>query len=545
MSEQQLLVRYLGGESAHRAFFGGTGQRTRNLLLAVCIVGGLIATPFAGWVGIAVPAVAAAVVVFATMRTHRGSVLERRRARRRWRSRARLGTDRYVPFDVAGWDQLQADLEHARRRDRPAVRASLAAMRGNPDGADGMGWLQHGSGEPGIGWHHPIGEDPYLSVAFSVSGQLRGVESSTVLTRAAEGWGGFLAARAAASSLVGGVQTLTRVLPPDTARQQAWAAGNLDPAASVEEQQSYAEVIARTSAAAMVQRHFIVMSWPLTADFVDTARRYGTDRDGWRALMAAEIDGTIRGLEDARVGTVAALSARQTVALMLHQQDPSRPLDAARRVDPLQAGIASRDEFSAHIVDTRTDAGEAVQWWHRTAAIRADAMAAAPRSQLWVLDLLLGGGLDFPRSVSFHLRLVPAIEAKVAARRDVVRDLSDQVAEQRHGRLADDASAAAMTAAQRRRADLAAGTHHQGVEWIGYVTISATTRDGLALASRQLAEVCTTGLGIDQLDWLDTYQSAASGTTWPIGRGLRAGSSTFGSRVYRGIAGHTDREAIA
>ncbi len=65
-------------------------------------------------------------------------------------------------------------------------------------------------------------------------------------------------------------------------------------------------------------------------------------------------------------------------------------------------------------------------------------MAAAPRSQLWVLDLLLGGGLTFTRSVSFHLRLVPAIEAKVAARRDVVRDLSDQVADQRPGRLADE-----------------------------------------------------------------------------------------------------------
>ena len=541
MTEPETLVRYLGGEDAHRAFFGGTGQRTRNLLLAVCVVGGLIATPLAGWVGIAVPALAAGVIAVATMRTHRGSVLERRRARARWRSRRRTGTDRYTPFDVAAWDQLQTALEHARRRDRLPVRAAIAAMRGNPDGADGMGWLQYGPGEPGIGWHHPVGEEPYLSVAFSVAGQLRGVEAASVLRRAAEGWGGFLAARGAASSLVGGVQTLTRVLPLDTARQQAWASGKLDPAATAAEQQSYAEVIARTSSAAMVQRHFVVVSWPLTADFVDTARRYGTGRDGWRALMAAEIDGTVRGLDEARIGRVATLTARQTVALMLHQQDPARPLDAARRVDPLHAGVASHDEFSAHVVESEGPG----QWWHRTAAIRADAMAAAPRSQLWVLDLLLGGGLDFPRSVSFHLRLVPALEAKVAARRDVVRDLSDKVAEQRHGRLADDATTAAMTAAQRRRADLAAGSHHHGVEWIGYVTVSATTRDGLALASRQLVEVCTTGLGIDRLDWMDTYQSAASGTTWPIGRGIRPATATFGSRLYRGLAGHSDREAIA
>ena len=542
MSEPETLVRYLGGEDAHRAFFGGTGQRTRNLMLAICVVGGLIATPLIGWLGLAVPAVAAGVVFVATLRTHRGSLLERRRARARWRARGRSGGDRYTPFDVAAWDQLQSALKLSRRRDRPPIRAAIAAMRGNPDGADGMGWLQYGTGEPGVAWHHPVGEEPYLSVAFSVSGQLRGVEAASVLRRAAEGWGEFLAARGAASSLVDGVQTLTRVLPLDTARSQAWAASNLDPAATVAERQSYAEVIARTSEAAMVQRHFVVVSWPLTADFVDTARRYGEGRDGWRALMAAEVDATVRGLEEARIGQVAALTARQTVALMLHQQDLSRALDAARRVDPLTAGVASRDEFSAHVVSSADGSGE---WWHRTAAIKADAMAAAPRSQLWVLDLLLGGGLDFARSVSFHLRLVPAAEAKVAARRDVVRDLSDKVSEQRHGRLPDDATTAAMTAAQRRRADLAAGSHHHGVEWVGYVTVSATSRDGLALASRQLAEVCTTGLGIDRLQWLDTYQSAASGTTWPIGRGIRPATATFGSRFYRGIAGHSDREAIA
>ena len=545
MSEPDVLVRHLGGEAAHRAFFGGTAARTRNLLLAVCIAAGLIATPLAGWLGIAVPAVAAAAVLLATTRTHRGSLLERHRARARWRSRQRTGTDRYEPFDPAQWDQLQSTLEHARRRDRPAARLAITAMRGNPDGADGMGWLQYGAGEPGIGWHHPVGEDPYLSVAFTVSGQLRGIEAASVLRRAAEGWGSFLAARASASSLIGGVQTLTRVLPPDTARQQAWVAAHVDPNASIAEQQSYAEVIARTSDAAMVQRHFIVVVWPLTADFAAAARRYGTGRDGWRALMAAEIDATLRGLAEARVGHVGPLTARQTVALMLHQQDPTRPLDAARRVDPLQAGIASHDEFSAHVVPTSDAHGRPGQWWHRTAAIHAETMAAAPRSQLWVLDLLLGGGLDFPRSVSFHLRLVPAVEAKVAARRDVVRDLSDRVDEQRHGRLADDTTAVAMTAAQRRRADLAAGSHHHGVEWVGYVTISALSRDALAVASRQLAEVCTTGLGIERLEWLDTYQSAASGTTWPIGRGLRASTPSFGSRIYRGIAGHSDQEAIA
>lgn len=543
MSDPEVLVRHLGGEAGHRAFFGGTASRTRTLLLGICVLGLLVATPLIGWPGVVLPTVAAGVVLLVTARTYRGSLLERRRARARWASRQRDGSVRFLPYDDAEWDQLHAALRHARRGERPAIRETISAMRGNPDGADGMGWLQLGPGEPGIAWHHPTGEAPYLSVAFSVSGQLRGVESSAVLARAAEGWGAFLAARAAASSLVGGVQTLTRVLPPDTARQQRWVTANLDPTASTAEQTSYAEVIGRTSASAMVQRHVIVVSWPLTAEFVDAASKHGIARDGWRALMRAEIDATVRGLTEARVGVVAPLTARQTAAMIRHQQDPDRPIDAARRTDPQRLGLRSHDEFSAHVVEAAPTGAER-EWWHRTAAIHAEDLAAAPRTQLWVLDLLLGDELRFPRSISFHLRLVPALEAKVAARKDVVRDLADQVADRRHGRLADDGTAVSVTAAQRRRTDLAAGSHHHGVEWVGYVTVTASSRDELALASRQLSEVCASGLGIDRLDWQDTFQAAASGTTWPIGRGIRDPAPSLSGRLYRGLAGHSEREAI-
>ena len=79
---------------------------------------------------------------------------------------------------------------------------------------------------------------------------------------------------------------------------------------------------------------------------------------------------------------------------------------------------------------------------------------------------------------------------------------------------------------------------------MGYVTISATNRDDLAQSSRQLEETCATSLGIDRLDWLDSYQSAASGTTWPIGRGLAAERSSLSARIYARLAGTTDKEAI-
>ena len=305
----------------------------------------------------------------------------------------------------------------------------------------------------------------------------------------------------------------------------------------------------------MVQRHYVVVSWPLDQQFTDAAVKFGHGRDAWRALMAGQIQATERGLNEARMGDIRALTAKQTTALMLHQQNPHLPIDLTRNVDPMRAGIKSHDEFSAHIVEgtdptalVMTVGGPVapnVTWWHRTAAIHGENLAIAGRSPLWCLDLLIGRELTFVRSVSFHLHLVPAGQAKSKARADVVRDLAGVLADQQKGRLISDDSTTRMSAAQRRSTDLAAGSHHHGVDWIGFVTISAPTRDDLGQACRQLEEACATGLGIEHLDWQDSFQSAASGTTWPIGRGLRPSAATLTTRAINRLAGRSEKEAIS
>jgi hypothetical protein len=559
-------LRYLGGESGHRGFFGGTTSKTRVVLLGFFIVGGMVGMVL----GLGVPVLVVAVVgvgitMLATARTHRGTVLERRRKRARWRARKRLGTDTFVPYEVGAWDQLQEAITRGTTKEKRLAERQAQMMRANPDGADGMGWLQYGSNIPGIAWHAPIGELPYLSVAFSVSGQLRGMETTVALTRAANGWGRFLARRAAPSSLIGDVQTLTRVLPPDSARQQLWVKTRLDTVLpswtapqreSFEAQKlSYDEVIRKSSVDAMVQRHYVVVSWPLDQQFTDAAAKFGRGRDSWRALMATQIRATERGLDEAKMGDVHALTARQTTALILHQQNPHLPIDLTRTVDPLRAGLASHDEFSAHIVNgvdptsivsgRDGTASPMVTWWHRTAAIHGENLAVAGRSPLWCLDLLIGRELTFIRSVSFHLHLVPAGQAKSKARADVVRDQAGVLADLQKGRLISDDSTTRMSAAQRRSADLAAGSQHHGVDWIGFVTISAPTRDDLGQASRQLEEACATGLGIERLDWQDSFQSAASGTTWPIGRGLRPSAATLATRAINRLAGRSEKEALS
>jgi hypothetical protein len=547
------VTRFLGGESGHRSFFGGTHSKSRILLLAIFGFGGMVLTILIGWPGLLFGVAGVGITFLLTARTHRGSIIERRTRRSRWKKRVRTGTDAFVPYEVGSWDQLQEAVNQAkslkgkqRRRALWTAQRAAAAMRANPDGSDGIGWLQMGRGEPGIAWHAPLGEQPYLSVAFTVTGQLRGIESTSVMARAAESWGQFLASRAAPSSLVKRAEVSTRVLPADSALQEFWVLNSLDPATPAEAIHSYEEVLRLTGEDAMVQRHFVTVVWPLAGAFYDAASKHGEGRDGWRALMKQEIAAAITGLKEARLGQVEPLTARQVTATVLHQQNPSRPIDYVADANPASMGVASHDEFSAHVVagvDPITE--QPVEWWHRTAAIRSENMATAARSQLWVLDLLIGKDLRFTRTVTFHIDLIPAAEAKTAAKQDLVRDTAEKLSRREAGQVDTGDTDVKLSSAQRRARDLVSGSQHHGAAWVGYVTISARDRDGLAEASRQLADVCANGLGIEQLEWLDSYQSAGSGTTWPIGRGIGTAPSTFSARVYNRLAGKSEKEAIS
>jgi len=548
---------FLGGESAHRGFFGARVPRERVIGILVVVGIAMFLTPLLGWWVIAVALVLVAGIILATIDTHRGSLLERRRRRQRWKERRRAMTDRFVPYDADRWGLLTTALEQTRkpaskaeRRANQEARADwmreLAAMRAVPDGADGMAWLQAARGLPGIAWHGPVGEDSYLSVAFSLGGQLRGLEAPEAVHAAAEGFARFLASRAPENSLLRQVQPLTRVLPADSALQEWWLMNNLDETAPPEAMRSYEEVLIETGRSAMVQRHYIVGRWPITPTFVATAARYGEGRDGWRALMAAEIESVVEGLEAARMGPVEPLTARGTAAVIRHMQNPSRPVDYQAGLTPMDLGEASHDEFSAHVVEgIDPETGQAVQWWHRTAAIRAENMAVAPRTPLWLVDALVGRELDVVRTVSFHVELVPAAEAKQAAKVDIVRDMADHLSETANGKIGDDETSVRVTAAQRRRSDLAPGSHHHGVYWIGFVTVTASSREELARATRRFAEVCETNLGIERLDWLDSYQSSASGSTWPIARGLAPHKASFSANAMNMLAGRGEKEAIS
>jgi hypothetical protein len=535
----------LGGDSSHRGFWGGSIPKARVWSVGVSVVGGLVLTLFFQLIGLLILVVAVVASFLLTQRTHRGSILDRRRKNRRWKHRVQTGTDSYVPYTPEVWEEAQEQLRMAKgRRARFHAARRVASIRLMPDGADGMGWLQSRRGQPGIAWHSPTGETPYLSVVVSLTGMITGVETTHTTNTATLNFGKILARHAAPASLGRQVQSTTRVIPADTALYEFWIRNHVDPAAPDEARASYEEVLRLTSANSMVQHHYVTVSWPLTADFMNIASKHGPGRDGWRALMAAEIEDVYKELRGAGLGQAQVLTARQVAAVLVHLQNPGHPIEQTAGIEPTSFGVPSHDEFSTTVTDGTDVHGNPVQWWHRTAKITADGLSTNPRTPLWLLPLLIGSDLKMRRTFSWHHTLVPAVEAKAASQKDLVRDEASRQSDVNAGRFVNDETDVAATAAAQRLADFRPGTGHEGDYWIGYLTITDTSRDKLAEACRLVESVCHSKSGIERIEWLDSYQAAASGTTWPIGRGTRPLAASTSTRFFRRLAGRSRKDEL-
>lgn len=548
MEQSQIISRAIGGEAGHRGVLGLGGKRARGRWLAIGLplVVGLVLTPMLGALALGSGILVAAVMFLLTLQTQRGSIASRWRRRRRWRERVQLGTDTYMPYSEDRWEEATAALHTARgRRAKREARRELAALRVMPDGADGLGWLQCGTGEPGIAWQVPTGEDARLTVAFELPGQLRGLQTAPQINDNAVAFGRFLAGYTL-GSLVTQHQIVTRLLPADTALYERWIASHADPGVPKVLLESYAKALDMTSRDAMMQRHYYVATWPLTAEFRAAARRYGDGRNGWRKLMELEVLEVQRDLAIAGFEGTQPLSARKLNAVILHMQNPLRPVDKVDDVSPTTLGLPSRDVWSSHVVSGYDEGSpEPVAWWHRTGRIASEHISVADRTPLWHLDLLLGRQVTTVRTISFHIETVPANIARERTRSDLTNEAADAIARSEQGKLDDGATRVRATAAQRREYDLLPGQHHHGAYWVGYCTISARSRDELAAESRSLESLCAAQLGIDRVGWLDTYQSAASGTTWPLGRGLTPQTNGMADRVMSTLAGKGEKEALS
>lgn len=551
-------TRNIGGEAGRRGFFGGTSNKTRTVALVIVGVVGAFLTVYTQGPGLLATIAAAGLVWVLTLRTHRGSLFLRLTNARRWRERQRLGIVSFAPIarHPLGWYETPSVSGEGKlsRKERKAQEREERRYRETPDGVDGFHWLQHQDGLPGIAWHVPAGEDAWLSVCFSVDGQVQGIASDAFLDNAMQAFGGVLNRFGNVATLPNRLQSLTRVLPVDSARHEAWVWEHLDPTIAEDDTAmmglvaSYDEVVQLVRSFGLMQRHYVVIRWPITPAFVKAASRRGPAQDGWRSLMNAEIATVSAQLRRVRPGNtpqeVSTLSARHLAAVLRHMQNPSWSLDDLEDLHVEAPWEPSEDVLSANVVTSPGPDGVEQQWWHRTAELPIDAFETGPRTSLWVAPLLSQLGAPIVRTLSLQVEVVPAAIARSAALADLTADLADLAAQRRKGSIDDSELAARSAAARARLADLAVGTGYHGVGWAGHLTVSGRNREELTDAVDTVSAAAGDA-GIARLQWLDGQQAAAQAATWPLTRGMAPLSRSGAVRLQDLLAGTGSKEAIS
>lgn len=538
-----ILERHIGGESQGRSFFGGKRNKPRSVGLGTVFLLGCGATMVWQGPGLLVTLLAAALVWVATLNTHFGSPWKRIEDKRRWKRAVKAGLDTFVPVERRPVE-LEERWANATRREQGQLKREWMRYRDWPDGAEGMNWLQAEPRKPGIIWHTPRGQQPYLSVCFPVGGQIEGLEADSAINAAAQRFGRMLAGWSSATALVSGVQMLTHVLPVDSARHEQWVNANLDLTSPVVLRNSYKEVVRATGRGALMQRHFVVVRWPVTGAFRLAAERRGPGEEGWRLLMAKEIDAARRRLHNARLQPGEALSAARTSAVLRHLQMPSWPIDQAGDAPVRWPWLASQSTWSYVEVRDHGPEGQVESWFHRTLRIPIDQIATAPRSPLWLLPFLTRLSDDVIRTISIEMELVPAKSARASARSDLASDLADLSSQQQKGALTNEDLEVAKEAANARRNDLRPGGGAAGVGFAMYVSVAARSESELADACTVVEECLTTDLDIETIEWLDPDQSSAAATCWPLARGMRPVEQSSSDKIMAFVAGRGRKESL-
>ena len=538
-----IIERFIGGESQGRSLLGGRRNRPRTIGLVAVGVVGLFVVIMWKLPGLIAVAIAAAIVWALTTGTHFGSPLQRIQARRRWGWRRKTGRAAFVPVDrrPAELDERRA---RASKRGRKRIDIEWTKFRDWPDGVEGLNWLQAAPGVPGILWHTPTGQEPYCTVGFPVRGQIQGLEGDSAINGAAARFGRLLAGWGSPRALVSGVQMLTRVLPVDSARHEQWVRDNVDWDTPTPLLESYDDVVRQVGRGGMMQRHYVVVRWPISPQFLAAAARRAPGHEGWRQLLGREVDAAHRALTAARLEPGPALTAAQTAALFRHLQMPSWPSDQGADVAVMWPWLASEDAWSYTRQVDVGPSGEVEEWYHRTARLPIEGIGTGARTPLWLLPFLTQLPQDIVRSFSVEIELVPAGVARQQARADLSSDLADLYAQQRKGALTSEDLEVTKRAAEARRNDLAPGSGAQGAGYALHVSLSARSVEALADACAVVEECLGTDLDIEDVAWLDPDQSSAAATCWPVARGMRPVDSTRSAWIRTRLAGKGHKEAL-
>lgn len=541
----------IGGEEGHRGFLSGRRSNTElGVALAAVILWLVLMNRFGVWgffIGIT-----NLLVVFIGLRKDADGLPPWHGwvKKGRMRQRRNAGTDYFIPYSLIPDEDVVPDVSGMNRRERAEKVKELAAYREVPDGVEGLSWVRQEPGSAAVAKHVPTGEDPYLSVVFAVDGPVQGLHGDAFISEAQYKFGQLLAGWGAASKLVSGVQTMTRVIPVDSAKHEAWMQSELDEKVPDIVIDSYQSVLDELGQSSFVQRHFAVVRFNLTSAFGFAASRRGDGEEGWLTVIDEQVESALRRFREAMFTGVRALSGPQVAAVLRHLQHPDWPIDRASDVTPDTCWFPSHDEWShTEIVGEFPDRydpdiyHEPTSWYHRTAWLPPAAFEQREVDGLFLSPLLIGLSDQIVRTISTHIHLIPARVAKGRARSDHTADQADRHEQVRKGRIMDDDMELAATASARRVHDLSSGSGHHGTSWGGFITISARSVEELREASVKVEEAADAA-GITRLLWEDTFQSAASASTWPMMRGVVPEKDGFLSSVKIGSNSGSSKEAL-
>ncbi|MBN1172916.1 MAG: hypothetical protein JXA67_12140 [Micromonosporaceae bacterium] len=499
----------LGGEVRGRGLFGGSRSRAGNVVMLVALAVGLV---FALSVGGLVGVVTAAVVVAGAYVASRQSPTTGRSPgwevllALRWRAKVRRREVELLPVHLA-----QPQPVARTRAERRQLMQWAKTVRDEAPGLEGVQWLTVGQDGPAVLLHHPPGAKPYLSVCLEVAGQPPGLRAQRDYDRAAEAYGRLLARLAREDGLIGGIQSITRIVPLDSAEHERWAADHIDVDAPAGLAESYAELVHMTAGVSEMVRHFLVLRFPLTLRFAREASVYGEGDESWVRLvtMQAEWVSSLAAAADLR--NPRLLTPHRLAALLRHLQHPGYPLDQTVDVTPTTWLRRQRAERRAVVVDD--------EWWHRVAVIPRSGVTPEPVHTRWIAPLLHGIDTPVVRTISLMVAVQPAAQARRRAREDVTVDQGIRDEALRRGAVDDGTQAVQLSSSAQRLADLQPGSGIHGAYWSGFVSVSATDRDTVMRASTTITDAAGE-CGIGHLDWLDGRHAEALPTTWPVWRGM-------------------------
>jgi hypothetical protein len=499
----------LGGEIRRRGLLGGARSRTGNTILGTALAVAMIfAVGVSGLTGIGL-----GLVVFggAFVLTRQNAASGRSPGRElalalRWRVRVRRGETELIPLHLAHPMPVPTT-----KQERRAVMRWARRVRDEAPGMEGVDWLAAPGVSAAVLFHHPPGERPYLSVAMEVDGQPPGLRALRDYDRASAAYGRLLARLARVDSLIAGVQSVTRIVPLDSAAHERWAADHIDPNAPAALTQSYAELVRMTAGVSEMVRHYLVLRLPVSLTFGAAAAAYGEAEAGWARLAIAQAEWVASLAVAADLRNPRLLTPHRLAALLRHLQNPGYPIDQTVDVGPANWLRAQRSERSAAVVDN--------VWWHRVAAIPRSAVTPEPVHTRWIAPLLHGINTPVIRTISLCVAVQPAAQARRQAREDVTvdRGLSDEAAQR--GAVDDGTQAVQTSASAQRLADLQPGSGIHGAQWTGWISVTAASRDDVLKASTTVTDAAGE-CGIGQLDWLEKRHDEALPATWPVWRGM-------------------------